>query len=72
MTYNEISNGIKTTYGYNTDLNVELCCTCKHYNHLAGYCEWLEQKTHFDFISDGYERKRSGQYRRKRAQQNKR
>lgn len=70
MTYNEISQGIKTTYGFIANLNDELCCTCRNYNHLTGYCRWLEQNTHFDFISDGYMRKRSGQYRRKRAKQN--
>lgn len=70
MTHKEISQGIKTTYGFIANLNDELCCTCKNYNHLTGYCRWLKQKTHFDFISDGYVRKRSGQYRRMRAKQN--
>lgn len=70
MKYNELSKGIKDrTHTYN--LNSEICATCAEYNNETGICNWLGIDTPWDFISDGYKRKRSGQYRRMRAKQNK-
>lgn len=62
MTYKEICKKYK--------LNNEICLTCTHYNNDMGYCFDLDCTTHNDFICDGYKRKRSGQYRRMRAKQN--
>lgn len=73
MTYEEL-NGLKDGFsGCVITLDYEICGTCKNYNMETGRCAWLEMKTAgVDFICDGYRRKRSGQYRRKRAKYNKR
>lgn len=73
MKYAELLKGIKDNYVTHIkhNLNSEICATCTQYNNVTGVCKWLEQKTHWDFICDGYWRKRSGQYRRMRAKQNK-
>ena len=73
MTYTELSRGIKGDYASHItfNLNHEICSTCAEYNNETGKCNWLEVETHWDFICDGYHRKRSGQYRRMRAKQNK-
>lgn len=73
MTYEEL-NGLKDSFsGHVITLDYEICGTCKNYNLNSGRCRWLEMETSgVDFICDGYNRKRSGQYRRKRAKYNKR
>ena len=73
MKYKELSKGIKGTYASHItfNLNSEVCATCAEHDNETGICNWLGISTHWDFISDGYHRKRSGQYRRMRAKQNK-
>ena len=72
MTFEKVAAGIQhfpTGNCYN--LNSEICVTCQNYNMETGRCKWLDITPHIDFICDGYRRKRSGQYRRKRAKYNK-
>lgn len=72
MTYERVATGITCfPAGYIEDLNSEICATCQNYNMETGRCKWLDITPHIDFICDGYARKRSGQYRRKRAKYNK-
>lgn len=72
MTYEKIATGIQCCSGEHIyNLNSEICATCKNYNMETWRCIWLNSYTHIDFICDGYRRKRSGQYRRKRAKYNK-
>lgn len=72
MTYEEIAAGIKYYDRVIDDLNSEICATCINYNLESGRCRWLDTESSINFICDGYRRKRSGQYRRKRAKYNKR
>lgn len=72
MTYEEIAAGIKFYSHIIDDLNSEICATCINYNMETGLCKRLEIYPHINFVCDGYDRKRSGQYRRKRAKYNKR
>lgn len=57
-------------------LNHEICLTCKHCNMESGKCfawskEGSDRTDNYDFVCDFYIRRRSGQYRRKRAKENK-
>ena len=72
MTYEDL-NGIKDSFsGGVITLNCEICGTCKNFNLKTGRCRYLGTATAgVDFICDGYRRKCSGQYRRKRAKYNK-
>lgn len=56
-------------------LNDAVCLTCKHCNMDTGKCfAWTkkgsDRSDNYDFVCDFYIRRRSGQYRRKRAEEN--
>lgn len=67
MTYEEV-RGLKDGFSNRIiTLDDEICATCQNYNLSICHCNRLDMDSHIDFICDGYDRKRSGQYRRKRA-----
>ena len=67
MTYEEV-RGLKDGFsGCVISLDHEICVTCQNYDLCHFHCNRLGMDTRIDFICDFYIRKRSGQYRRKRA-----
>ncbi len=67
MTYEEV-RGLKDAFSSCViSLDHEICATCQNYDLCHCHCNYLGISTRIDFICDGYRRKRSGQYRRKRA-----
>lgn len=67
MTYEEV-RGLRDSFSKCIiTLDDEICATCQNYDLCHCRCEYLGTGTLIDFICDAYRRKRSGQYRRKRA-----
>lgn len=72
MTYEELIYLKDAFSGITINLDHEICATCQNYDLCHCHCNCLGIGTRIDFICDYYIRKRSGQYRRKRAKYRKR
>lgn len=67
MTYEDVRHVRDAFSGILITLDHDICATCQNYNLGICHCNRLNLDSRIDFICDGYKRKRSGQYRRKRA-----